>query len=888
LNKGVSSVEDKKKREMVLQLYLQLAETAMKKKAFVTASNILETGIAILDKKSKWEDSYALTLKTHLAHARCLYCTNELDKAKSILNTIVANGNPPRDTIDAFDLLISIYRSKMQYDLSKQCALKALKDIWDDDIAEVNVEIMFSKVRGLVQRKSDADLLVLPDLEHKKISRKMPFLLELAEISGLCRDYKLQDLAALRMVELTLKYGSLEMNFTGLAFAFFGLCAARRHLYGEAYRCGRIAEMMSEKDNRLGRQAIVQNLYHMRHWRNHMRGSRKFLKEICRASMEANEIENLSFQVGAYLSAIFYTGLRFEIEDGVLDVYHKKRKQTELPEYWNAIAPYNALLKLKGETSKLIKRNYSDSRAVQYDLFFQMVVSIFMNDVEKADKLNEKLFVKPAGCWGSYRIFMEGLIATYYVQNTGGKYKLVHQKKASKFIEMLTTWTKLGMNNSAHMANILKVELQMAVDKAINSKRLSILLDTAISSAHQDGFPHHAALASERAGMYFLRAEEEQLASKYLSRASVLYTEWGATAKVKQLESKHGKHLNAKLAPLRSQRKSNSAPSGTLMFTDQKPDSGSLRSGRRPQHRSRSQEVHRSPNSARSSLSRDSRGVVVKRKKDASQPAVRQTRSSHSRGRPVVSKAAKQASGPRSKSLTQTRRPTLIRLGSSNSIDSNISNMSDEKSSTIRGSKKKRSSKTNRDKAKTNEGNGIPQKKKTPSSPISKRRASMGRRRSIGEWEKKSRGTSVEKRTSVSAAAKKRMKNSPIPSPNSRKQKVVGPREEDWSDREYLFEYDSDDLGSTTGDDNTGKKKYEKTEALPKRQTSERPNKNGEKKVKKKSINSESKEDKEKTLKKPIKKKKKDLTTEESVDVSDEFLTPRRKARSLKSKMLKL
>jgi len=326
LNKGISSIEDKNKTEIVVKLYLQLAEAAMKRSAFATASSILETGVAALDKKSKWENSYILTLKTHLALARCLYCTDELDKAKSILNTIVANGQTPRDTIDAFDLLVSIYRSKMQYEYSKQCALKALNDIWDDDISNSNVEEKFSKIRELVQKKSDADLLVLPDLEHKKISKKMPFLLNLAEISGLCRDYKLQDLTALRMVELTLKYGSYETNFTGLAFALFGLCLARRHLHGEAYRYGRLAEMMSEKDNPLGRQAIAHHNYHMRHWRNHMKGSRKSLKEICRASIETKEIENLSFQVGAYLSVIFYTGSPFNCEDGLLEIYSKKKK----------------------------------------------------------------------------------------------------------------------------------------------------------------------------------------------------------------------------------------------------------------------------------------------------------------------------------------------------------------------------------------------------------------------------------------------------------------------------------------------------------------------------------------------------------------------------------
>jgi predicted ATPase len=456
LNKGLLSVEDRAKTEMVVKLYIQLAEAAMKRSAFVTARNILETGVAALDKKSKWEESYVLTLKTHLNLARCLFCADELDKAKSIVNTIIANGNHPRDTIEAFDLLISIYRSKMQYEQSKQFALKALNDIWDDDISNSNVEEKFSKIRELVQKKSDADLLVLPDLDHKKISKKMPFLLQLAEISGLCRDYKLQDLAALRMVELTLKYGSYEVNFTGLAFALFGLCVARRHLHGEAYRYGRLAEMMTEKDTPLGRQAIVHHNYHMRHWRNHMRGSRKPLKEICQASIDGNDIENLSFQVGAYISAMLYTGTPFNCQDSIIELYNEKRKHFELAENWNVIAPYNALVKLKGETSRLIKRKYSDEKGVQYDLFFQMVVSVFMNDMEKAENLNSKIFMKPAGCWGSYRAFMEGLIATHYAQSSR-KNNFLYQKKASKFIEILTTYTKTGMNNSAHMANILNV-----------------------------------------------------------------------------------------------------------------------------------------------------------------------------------------------------------------------------------------------------------------------------------------------------------------------------------------------------------------------------------------------------------------------------------------------
>jgi len=461
LKKGISSIENNSKIEMFAILYLELAETSMKRGSFVTASQLLETGMGALDKKSKWVDSYEVTLRIHLAFARCLYCSNDYDKVKSLSNAIIANGNSPRDTIGAFEILISMYRSKKQHEQAKQCTLKALLDIWDDDISTADVEEKFSKVRKLVQNMSDADLLVLSDMEHKKTTKKMPFLLQLAEISGLCKNYKLQDLAALRMLELTLKYGSYEINFTGLVFALCGLSVARRRLHGEACRYGRLADMMSDIDSPLGRQAIAHYHYSMRHWRSSIRENRESLIDACWASMDANELENLSFQVGVYISTIFFSGLPFDCEDKILEKYIEKRRQRNIhDECWNVTAPYNAVMRLKGETSRLIKKKYSDPKAIQYDIFFQMVTSMFMGDIDSAVKFNAKIFIKPGGFWGSYRAFMEGLISTHHAQRSSGKEKFFHQNQATKFIDILTTWTRKGLNSCAHMANILKVSLK--------------------------------------------------------------------------------------------------------------------------------------------------------------------------------------------------------------------------------------------------------------------------------------------------------------------------------------------------------------------------------------------------------------------------------------------
>lgn len=234
---------------------------------------------------------------------------------------------------------------------------------------------------------------------------------------------------------------------------------------------------------------------------------------------------------------------------------------------------------------------------------------------------------------------------------------------------------------------------------------MSILFDTAISSAYQDGFPHHAALASERAGMYFVKIEDETLASKFLSRSSILYAEWGAAAKVKQLESGYGKYLTTDPTQIRSLKKTNAIPAGSLMFTDRKLDHVSQRSGRTATHRSRSQSVARSHvNSSRRSSSTDSRKKsALNGKKSPNNANNPKTQSLHLRGRPVLSKAAKQTNGQRSQSVTQRRsslqpvsqkRPSLIRVGSWASMTSLISNVSEDKTNSNstnsrRGTKKK-------------------------------------------------------------------------------------------------------------------------------------------------------------------------------------------------------
>lgn len=67
------------------------------------------------------------------------------------------------------------------------------------------------------------------------------------------------------------------------------------------------------------------------------------------------------------------------------------------------------------------------------------------------------------------------------------------------------------------------------------------LYDASITSAKRSGFIHEQGLACEKAGLYFMRAQNKEKALEYFQQAGECYQEWGSSMKVafiqKELDS---------------------------------------------------------------------------------------------------------------------------------------------------------------------------------------------------------------------------------------------------------------------------------------------------------------------------------------------------------------
>jgi GAF domain-containing protein len=91
-------------------------------------------------------------------------------------------------------------------------------------------------------------------------------------------------------------------------------------------------------------------------------------------------------------------------------------------------------------------------------------------------------------------------------------------------------------------ANYLHADLLLLAEEARASGdelKAMDLYDQAIRLAGANGFPHHAAMANELAGRFYLRRGQEKVAFVYLKEACAGYGAWGAVAKVADLEERY-------------------------------------------------------------------------------------------------------------------------------------------------------------------------------------------------------------------------------------------------------------------------------------------------------------------------------------------------------------
>lgn len=142
------------------------------------------------------------------------------------------------------------------------------------------VEREVSNIRTALGQKGNKQLLTPPKNSDKKSLDSMFLLATLVEICEKCEENQYKELAIVRMMHLSLKFGYSRQY--PLAFALFGTHLVKLGAIKEAHRVGQIAERMGRGTDIYGGKAVMLFHWHIGHWRrNYKRGLEPILN-VCK------------------------------------------------------------------------------------------------------------------------------------------------------------------------------------------------------------------------------------------------------------------------------------------------------------------------------------------------------------------------------------------------------------------------------------------------------------------------------------------------------------------------------------------------------------------------------------------------------------------------------
>ncbi|XXY48996.1 AAA family ATPase [Sorangium sp. So ce269] len=122
----------------------------------------------------------------------------------------------------------------------------------------------------------------------------------------------------------------------------------------------------------------------------------------------------------------------------------------------------------------------------------------------------------------------------------GGDARGARAEMLARHRAKLAAWAERCPENFQHKHALVCAEAARASGEGLDAALP--LYDEAIEASRQNGFAHHAALASELCARFLLGRGRSKLARVYMTDAYYGYLQWGATAKAAQLAERHA-HL---------------------------------------------------------------------------------------------------------------------------------------------------------------------------------------------------------------------------------------------------------------------------------------------------------------------------------------------------------
>lgn len=568
LNMSAELITSLEERVELAKLNLTAGKKAKVSTAYASALNYNTFGIKLLP-ENNWEYYYSLSFCLHKEYAECEYLCSNFAVANQIFESLLTRAKTTLEIADIYSSEMLVYSSSNDFTGSIQLGMKGL-NLFGIDVPETEeklqtaIEAELREVQSNLNNREIADLIHLPQISllDKKVC--MSFLMNL-ELPAHQTNPTLLSWITLKMVSLSLTYGNTDLS--SLAYVMYGaILGLELGDYQSAYKFGKLALKLNEKFNVLALTSKINTIFSdsIICWLQYIELSFPFLKKAYQAGLESGDFLYAGFAFAQQICVQIIKG------DDLIGVHEEAKKAKNFYQKTknftllaSAIIWQHFCLNLQGLTQdKYILSNEtlnehqhlgklqnsgSNFGLNWYYLIKLQTLFIFesYDSAMKMAKAMEEITFIPGHILIAEYCFYYSLNITALYSNAGAEEKNQYWLTLEKNQVRMKNWADNCPENFLHKYLLVAAEMARLSGQELEAMKL---YDQAIKSAQLNEYTQNAAIGNELAAKFYLIRGFDTIAKAYITEAYYGYAKWGATAKVKDLESKYPQLLSSTLA----------------------------------------------------------------------------------------------------------------------------------------------------------------------------------------------------------------------------------------------------------------------------------------------------------------------------------------------------
>ncbi len=560
LNAADDLISDESGKFQVFCLNLSSASKSKTSTAYTSALSYIRSGYKNYNEKY-WDDHYDLTAEFFRVWVEAAYLNSDLDKSVEIINFALGKVKTAADKGELYNLLTVEYTLSAKYKEALDTGSEALRilgvDLPSSDYENALKAEMAKVISALSGRKIGA-LIDLPMMESKEKTVAMKLLNYMVPPAFITNQPLFLVIAA-KMVNISLEFGNTGESSYGYAVYGIVLCQVIPD-YKNGYEFGALAYELSLKLKNEVKKCLACEVLvgHLNHWRKPLKQSQDLTEIGFKAGVNSGEIQFAGYIYLYQAYNRYYEGVNLRQYNEEMEKFLEFTERTKNTHASDVILgsqlTVSLLSRIKTKSGDLDEAaHFQNAKTRQSNLFIcpyyvmKSQIHFLFQEYEKGLEYAAMAEERSAD--------VPGVISTaenkfYYALNIIGILKSEKKLDDSEFerlftnlernINSLKILAEISPENFLHKVIILDAEKAGLEGRNFEAMKL---YEKAIESAWENGFVQNEAMASELAGMFYLKNGFDDIASLYLARARSGYIAWGAAAKLEKFDRDYSQYL---------------------------------------------------------------------------------------------------------------------------------------------------------------------------------------------------------------------------------------------------------------------------------------------------------------------------------------------------------